>query len=121
MNREIKFRVWDKTQNKMKEVWLNKLIDRFGVSGPSVFDNEDFDVMQFTGLQDELGVDIFEGDIVNCNRYENMENLQVQIEDIRNLPPELFGSNLNYHEIIGNIYQNPDLLKSVAIIKCQNK
>ena len=64
--RDFKFRAWDKTQNKMREVWLNKLIDRFGVSGVSVFDNEDFEVMQFTGYKDWKGEDIYEGDIISA-------------------------------------------------------
>ena len=67
-------------------------------------------LMQYTGLKDKNGKEIYEGDYVNCNRYENEENYLVEIKDIRYLPKELFGSNLNYLEVIGNIYENPELL-----------
>lgn len=63
--REFKFRAWDKNQKKMKDVWLNKLIDRFGVQGSNVFDNDDYEVMQWTGYKDRDNKDIYEGDIIS--------------------------------------------------------
>ena len=67
--------------------------------------------LQYTGYKDKNDKEIYEGHIVKCNRYEPAENYGVIIRDIRSLPSELFGSNLNYREIIGNIYQNKDILK----------
>lgn len=67
-------------------------------------------IMQYIGIKDRDDKEIYVGDIVNCNRYESEDNFLVVIDDIRNIPRELFGSNLNYREVIGNIYANPDLL-----------
>ena len=72
--REIKFRAWDKKQNKMKQlesmncdVWFNR-------GGLNVGENIEygthdefnfFELMQFTGLKDKNGKGIYEGDILN--------------------------------------------------------
>lgn len=62
--REIKFRVWDMESKKMS--------NPFGLAhGDSyIFGNEQ--VMQFTGLLDEDGTDVFEGDICS-NEYVTLE------------------------------------------------
>nr|DAR29934.1 MAG TPA: YopX protein [Caudoviricetes sp.] len=65
---------------------------------------------QYTGLKDKNGVKIFEGDIVVCNRYEEKVDYLVLLKDLRDLPSELYGSSLNYREVVGNIYENPELL-----------
>lgn len=103
--REIKFRAWDKNMKAMVYIWTDlRILVR--VDSP-------VELMQYTGLKDKNDKEIYEGDIVKvegfilkvvwyelaaCFRY---------LDDAHNLL-----SPLNYDdpEIIGNIYDNPELI-----------
>ena len=66
---------------------------------------------QYTGLKDKNGKEIYEGDIVECIRDgDTFWGELVVIEDIRDLPRVLYGSNLVSKEVVGNIYENQDIL-----------
>lgn len=117
-NREIKFRVWDKTESKMI-AWGSMQAWMIGVL-------ENTDVMQYTGLKDKNRKEIYEGDIVefppfdpeSCEgEYLPSQRFTVSLENCRSwLKEERFGNEgellLEPKDctIIGTVYQNPELL-----------
>jgi hypothetical protein len=128
-----KFKAWDKENNcwyepvykaynnELWELLLNFRgeLDAHSIDNgrpilihESMFPNR-YEVIQFIGHCDKNNIEIYEGDIVQCCRYENNELFNVVIKDIRRLPQEMFGSNLNWIEVIGNIYQNKELLENL--------
>ena len=124
MNREIKFRVYDEDLKKMR--YLNSSHDFicFDEKGNGYYHNmqtglgEWFsDLMQYTGLKDKNGVEIYEGDIVRLI-YDNIEHIYQIIFDKEELDfkatngEKNYGKNFQYLgcceeiEIMGNIYEN---------------
>jgi hypothetical protein len=121
MIREIKFRAWDVNKKKMRTD-IVYACHRF------YYDLHDFDkqvsipsdhyVMQFTGLLDRLGKEIYEGDICRFDVREGgvgepaYHNLVGQVGF--SFGCYTIGDFLShYHslEVIGNIYENPNLLE----------
>lgn len=114
MNREIKFRAWNKILQRM-ETWEELLKQE--ASGDEMmvwlFQGEDLISLQFTGLLDKNGKEIYESDLL---KYPNGD-VVVVIFHKGTFCYKM--SEHNYHifdetqiEIIGNIYENPELLKS---------
>lgn len=65
MKRDIKFRVWDEKNKRMLYgVGMFDLSD--ADEKLSVTELEECPIMQFTGLMDRNGKEIYEGDVVNC-------------------------------------------------------
>lgn len=126
MNRLIKFRAWDFEKNIM----LDKHDESDGaLSGvhfglPPSFEtvNNRYAWMQFTGLHDKNGKEIYEGDIVRMRLVvgidENEEDVieetvdQVEYTDEFCFYPlcDFFMNEGDTIEVIGNIYENPELL-----------
>jgi hypothetical protein len=109
MQREIKFRAWDKKRAQMLAVPLipAEIYEVFKLP-------EQFDLMQFTGLKDKNGKEIYEGDALSTESGQCLVQWYKQAAAFRFI---FEGPNsespLNYDdvEVIGNIYQNPELLK----------
>lgn len=126
--REIKFRAWDKEEEKMVPaihifingtgvVWENQ---REGFEGTDDLNSTNkWEIMQFTGLEDVLGNDLYEGDI--C-RDEDGLGVIYWDKDCWMYGFVLFDSSYKSDgymlremaddcEVIGNIYENPELLE----------
>lgn len=107
--REIKFRAWDTEKNLMfKNV---SSIQRDGI-----------EVMQFTGIKDKNDVEIYEGDIVNGSFTGSLPKRNQSITGTVCFDQGVFFLNNNTGiqalrlfdqgiEVIGNIYENPELLE----------
>lgn len=120
--REIKFRAWDKELKMMDyDFYLHSSGKQYqfaerNYDTPHIeIEPCDLKVMQYTGLKDKNGREIYEGDIVNHlyhyyagHGVVSEENEIIVIEDIAKLPFD--GSSVEC-EIIGNIYENPELLE----------
>ncbi len=134
--REIKFRGWHSTQKKMiscEEMVNDQLTllpdGRFiNVNGAStklstIYPTDKFIPLQYTGLKDKNEVEIYEGDIVECT-YNDKNSYNAIVEYDRVNPCfvlhqfgkdwyeyDFVGCGMMVLKIIGNIYENPELLK----------
>ncbi len=125
--REIKFRAWHKEKKCWLDTvhvygdssWSGSIIEPRGeIDG---YDERECELMQYTGLKDKNGKEIYEGDIIkSCNQY--IENITASvmwndncarfvIDSESPMMNFIYGANLNRLEVIGNIYENPELLK----------
>ena len=116
--REIKFKAWDKLNKDMFNVEsINFQERRVYKNTVSYRKFEDIDLMQYTGLKDKNGKEIYEGDIVTLHngKYKvifNTEEARFVLRDDEfemNIP---FTNNNNERmEVLGNVYENPELIK----------
>ena len=132
MQREIKFKCWEYFKKEMLEM------DTIDLRAYEKYSDE-YVLLQFTGLKDKNGVEIYEGDIIKITRYLNNEPEEPKIcsiifdqhtlsyswreswhyDQYYNLA-ECFqltknkGQTAGYldFEVLGNIHQNPELLQS---------
>ncbi len=111
--RTIKFRFWD-VRDKEIIPWEN--INTEHLHYYLSLDENIVIPMQFTGLQDKNGEEIYEGDILTLPNmgkgtiewYHCGFILRLQSEIIWQ---ELLFNVVGHYTIIGNIYQNPELIK----------
>jgi uncharacterized phage protein (TIGR01671 family) len=114
--RLIKFRFWDKRIRKMSRplalgIIYENLNEYFRSQGASDYcvDWNDIVKMQYTGLKDKNGKEIFEGDVLVYERFaqscSGTAKTKVEIPSIY-----LMRSGMKNLEVIGNVHENPDLL-----------
>ena len=144
MEREIKFRAWHKEEDKMY-LNLQTGFNSHAIGGQYLeecFTDSDLEIMQYTGLKDKNGKEIYEGDILEVDiimgedEHRGVHSTEKGVVvfksgcfnlDITSV--EYYGSSAridnegygedtlinimfeNESEVIGNIYENPELLE----------
>lgn len=136
MKREIKFRAW----NKKDKVMVDVAATNFGPSGcwsliEDAYDAElqladSYDLMQYTGLHDKNGREVYEGDILKVTS-EDGESYVATVKwfgkedypafDLEGIPTSwsydanalatIFQEGVETCEVIGNTFENPELLE----------
>lgn len=136
-----KFRVWDKVDKKfwkietwhVEDEYFDLLEIGFNIADPRAKriwrKTNDVELLQSTGLIDRNGVEIFDGDVVQAEQYLTT-TIPVRINGIvkysnrytmfyldngserHDLYMQSLGGSIYNFEIIGNIYENPELLEA---------
>jgi len=140
MNREIKFRVWDKLPKKFLDYpcyFNHKDFNEF-TAFDRYFkcDEDDCIVQQYIGLKDKNGKEIYEGDMVNFTKRgithapdaEDVKNAEVwySSEDCAFVFGKYKSADYTWwysmvdvlydFEVVGNIFENPNLLDNTTKI-----
>jgi hypothetical protein len=123
--RDIKFRAWYRKEKKMYDVQLadggehDNAVERWA---GEVFEWQDqlFDVMQFTGHQSIDGIDVYEGDFLKFPGSDDQHYLVKWLEDTGQwgimFGPKVFGLQMGtigltqFMQVVGNVYENEELL-----------
>lgn len=140
MNRVIKFRAWDATNSRMvyDEFYIHQktgtcfYLNDNDTTGEPLYDcgEEEPTLMQFTGLNDKWGKEIYEGDIVESDHsplgkpsritrvivyhngaFRTQRSKGSSATRFNSLfPQKIYKTNL---KVIGNIFQNPELINKL--------
>jgi len=121
--REIKFKFWNKKLHEMSGVFGLGVVWEYLVDQWGIFNWEDVQKLQYTGLKDKNGKEIYEGDVVKLDSWEGVQQI-VFIEGAFCLADKhgLYVGDIHYINhadknqvtIIGNIWENPELLKEAG-------
>lgn len=129
--REIKFRAWDNGNKEMYDIESLHWDDCTGefsirtTQYTDYFSLSELKLMQYIGVKDGNGIEIFEGDILEYV-LRNVEGKEISREhylvrecingwELRNTKRPRQHKSLKFcfkYKVIGNIYNNPELLKA---------
>lgn len=125
--REPKFRAWWEKGKRMLDIAAIDFLEKEVKSHANVmYRFDDIELMQFTGLKDKYGKEVFEGDFIrDSDDFEALViydekyvgfglDYQPAFKDIKGLTvtfDELKNEYQNTFEVIGNKYEDPELLK----------
>ena len=114
MNREIKFKVWDGVDYMSNPFTLHDIISK------NIWFTKDAVILQYIDIKDKNGVEIYEGDIIRTKMFlggeeEHYENISIGkvVFDCGAFQSSADDLNVDYYneiEVIGNIFESPDLL-----------
>lgn len=131
--REIKFRAWDGKRmlnnvgfhpHIIQALWRDKDNGYNENDGGAYIISPEFTqyhLMQFTGLRDKNGREVYEGDIIQWRGHEVRAGKQIRPLRIHRVVWEIYDLGITANicnpaagldcEVIGNIYENPELLE----------
>lgn len=117
MNREIKFRAWDgeKMTGQIRLEFAHglRLISTSDLGFGMIGDDKCI-IMEYTGMKDKNGKEICEGDIVK-NEFTSINKIVFSDGGFKVTSGTSVGNYLGHFvenlEVIGNIYENPELLE----------
>jgi uncharacterized phage protein (TIGR01671 family) len=126
--REIKFRVWDKKNSQFLKYWDDKIIFDLWhwtdlMSTCLIFPVYDYIIQQYTGLKDNNGREIYEGDVLQYTApaFATFKSKDTTESGAVVFDLAVFWCNYALYEvvspdwnctIIGNIMENPELIKN---------
>lgn len=120
--REIKFRCWCLDNNEWEKdlVLLSPNGGKYHATNSRGLMNIRPDrhiIMQYTGLKDKNGKEIYEGDIVECDDVISViefkdGKFQMITSEFQGQSP-VYQERLNRFEVIGNIHENPELMEPI--------
>lgn len=131
--REIKFRAWDKATREywnidkwhFEDEYLDLIEPGVSICDPHIKriwrKRRDVELMQYTGLKDVNGVEIYEGDILKAvpvrRQYPTAFSLKEHVGTLvigsqrLTVSGKTYDKELYDYEVIGNEFQNPELLE----------